>query len=154
MFFKKKNKDQICSPCKGTYITMENIDDQVFSKGLAGECFAIKPCDSEIYSPIKGEICMIFPSKHAIGIKTKNGKEVIVHVGLDTVTLKGKGFDISCEVGQNVEVGDILLKADFDFIRSNNLSDNVIVIATNFKLATVKKELILVEKGQLIANCE
>ncbi len=133
-FFAKKRK--ILSPCSGEFIKQENIRDEMFKKGILGTSFAIKPTENYIYSPISGLIKMIYPTKHALGIEVESGVEVLIHVGIDTVKLKGEGFEVLVKEGQKIEAGDLIMKVDFDLIKSKNYFEEVICVLINFKKIT------------------
>ena len=96
-----------------------------------GDGFAIKSYDGEIYSPVNGKVGVIFPTKHAIIIESECGREVLIHLGIETVKLEGKGFEVFVEVGQQVNAGDKLVKMDLDYIEKNAISTISPVIFTN-----------------------
>lgn len=103
---------RIFSPVKGQVIPLGEVKDQVFSQGVLGDGCAVLPEDGKIYSPVKGKISSIAETKHAYGISTEDGVEVLVHFGIDTVTLGGQGFDARVKVGDDVGVGDLLCVVD------------------------------------------
>lgn len=98
---------------------------------MMGEGFGINPTEGEVVSPVAGKVDNVFPTKHAIGLKTKNGLEILVHIGLDTVQLDGEGFNVLVSSGDTVQVGDPLLKFDLEFIRNNAKSVISPIIITN-----------------------
>ncbi len=154
MFKKKEKGITVYSPCTGLFMNAEEIHDEVFSKGLMGPSFSIKPDSNIVYSPIEGEIGMVFPTLHALGIKGKDGIECIVHIGVDTVKLEGKGFEVMVNEGDKVLNGTPLVKVDFDYIRSNNYYDEVIIAfqnTTKFEFRVNEKE---VNKDSVVAYCE
>ncbi|MGL5314071.1 MAG: PTS sugar transporter subunit IIA, partial [Peptostreptococcaceae bacterium] len=102
-----------------------------FSTKLMGDGFAINSSDGDIYSPVSGKVGVIFPTKHAIIIESEGGREVLIHLGIETVKLEGKGFEIFVEVGQEVKAGDKLVKMDIDYIEKNATSTISPVIFTN-----------------------
>lgn len=134
--FKKKEvpkpKVNLCvaSPVEGTLIDLESVKDQVFSAKMMGEGFAVVPNQETIVSPVEGTLVSVFPTGHAIGIRTKDNVDVLVHVGLDTVGLNGEGFDVFVKEGQNVKQGDALLKFDRNVIDAYHLDPTVMVIFT------------------------
>ena len=104
-------------PMTGDLLPLSEVPDEAFSAGLMGPGFGIRPMDGTVYAPFDGEVVMIFPTKHAIGLKSDAGLEVLIHVGLDTVKLDGKGFDLFVTDGQKIQRGDMLLKADINQIK-------------------------------------
>ena len=119
------------SPLKGQVVQLSEVPDEVFASGALGKGAAVKPCDGKIYAPFDGEITAQFPTNHAIGLTSKEGIEVLVHCGLDTVSLDGKGFTVHVQQGQAVKTGDLLLTMDLDYIQANNLETITPVIVIN-----------------------
>lgn len=119
--------EEFSSPCDGALVPMEEIPDEAFSSGVLGKCMGVIPENGNIYSPCDGTITMIADTLHAIGIKTPGGREVLVHVGLDTVTLQGKGFDCKVKIGDSVTKETLLLTADLTAIEEAGLNTMVIV---------------------------
>ncbi|MEO1773253.1 beta-glucoside-specific PTS transporter subunit IIABC [Candidatus Enterococcus ferrettii] len=119
------------SPIKGSIYPISEVNDAVFSKGLLGKGVAIHPEENSIYSPVDGEVITILESKHAIGLRSKDGIELLIHVGIDTVNLKGKPFEVFVKAGDQVSAGQLLIDADFDSIRNAGYDDTVIVVVTN-----------------------
>ncbi len=107
---------KIYSPLQGKLVALETVPDAVFSGKMMGEGVAIIPSSNKVLSPVKGKLTSVFPTKHAFGIETEDGVEVLIHVGIDTVDLKGKHFDLKVEQGEKVEIGDLLVEVDFDAI--------------------------------------
>ena len=102
-FFKKKNKGlEVDAVVDGTVMPITDVNDDVFSTKMLGDGFAIKPNDTQIYAPVAGTISTLFPTKHAIGIKTDEGLEILIHLGLDTVELKGAPFTVDVKQGNKV----------------------------------------------------
>lgn len=130
--FKKSKKEEIfVSPVSGKVIPIEKISDPMFAQKVMGDGFGVKPQSNEFYSPVSGEIVSIFPTKHAITFKTKNGLEILLHVGIDTVELNGEPFEISVEEGQVIEAGDKLGTVNREMLRDADKDDTLIVIITN-----------------------
>jgi PTS system N-acetylglucosamine-specific IIC component len=127
-------------PIKGEIIPITDVEDQVFSQKMMGDGFAIIPADGSVVSPVDGEVMNIFPTKHAIGIKSKQGYEILIHIGLDTVNLKGEGFTVLVEEGMQVKKGQTILKFDLDFIKKSAPSAVTPVVFTNLAKLTVKKQ--------------
>ena len=134
LFGKKNDVDknlEIKSPMNGTYVPIEDIPDPVFSEKMMGEGFGINPTDGEVVSPAAGEIMQVFPTHHAVGIKTDNGVELLIHIGLETVTMEGKGFEGFVSEGDRIEVGDKLVDFDMDLVKEEATSTISPVIITN-----------------------
>lgn len=138
--FLKKNKkeaaieaDGILAPTNGEILELSSVPDEVFSQKMMGDGFAIKSTDGMIVSPIDGTIEMVFETKHAVGLKSNDGLEILIHLGIDTVNLKGEGFEVFVNSGDKVKAGDKLIKMDVDFIQKNAKSDISPVIFTNLK---------------------
>lgn len=117
IFKKKEEQIEFLIPLEGTVMQIDDIPDEVFSKKMMGDGFGIDPKGNKVYSPVNGEIASLFPTKHAIGIKTDDGIEVLIHVGIDTVNLKGEGFTADVNVGDKVKAGDLLIEVDFSSIK-------------------------------------
>lgn len=116
-FMKGKKGIVISAPVKGECIPISEVADPTFADEILGKGIAIKPTDGKVYAPADGTITTLFPTGHAIGLQTTDGVEVLIHVGLDTVQLKGQYFDTKVEVNQEVKKGDLLLVADVEEIR-------------------------------------
>lgn len=121
----------IASPMIGEVVKLENVPDEVFASGAMGKGIAIKPADGTVVAPVNGEITLVFPTGHAVGIRTENGAEVLIHIGMDTVSLAGKGFKKFVEVGDKVEAGQKMIEFDLATIRDANLPIISPVIVTN-----------------------
>ncbi|RAS81072.1 PTS sugar transporter subunit IIA [Priestia endophytica] len=132
--FQKKVKTQteeIYSPLTGEIISLAEVPDPVFSNKMMGDGIAIIPKEGKLVSPVEGEIIQVFPTKHAIGIKSVRGLEILIHVGLETVDLKGEGFETFVEEGQSVKAGDVLSSFDIHFLESKNKEIVTPIIITN-----------------------
>ncbi|OTN77442.1 hypothetical protein A5886_002542 [Enterococcus sp. 8G7_MSG3316] len=127
------NEIDLHAVTKGTYIPLDNVPDEVFSTKLMGEGYAIQSETGTVFSPVTGEVTSVFPSKHAIGIKTMNGAEVLVHMGIDTVSLDGKGFDVFVKSGDHVTAQTKLAQMDLDYIKNQGKETMVIVLVTNME---------------------
>ncbi|WP_314063621.1 beta-glucoside-specific PTS transporter subunit IIABC [uncultured Vagococcus sp.] len=121
----------IFSPVGGNLVPMSEVNDETFSSGVMGKGMAIRPTSNEIVSPVNGVINTIFKTKHAIGLISDEGVEILIHVGVDTVKLDGKYFQLVCEEGQKVRVGDPLLRFERQKIISAGYDSTVITIVTN-----------------------
>ncbi|HAX1079971.1 TPA: PTS glucose transporter subunit IIA, partial [Enterococcus faecium] len=131
--FFRKNEISVVAPATGVFEKLEKLSDPVFSKGMMGQGFAIDAKNETIVSPIDGFVSSIFPTKHALGIKTKSGIEILVHVGIDTVELNGEGFDIKVQEGQKVKAGDILMTINFVVFEKNHKTKDVIVVFPDYQ---------------------
>ncbi|WKA55421.1 N-acetylglucosamine-specific PTS transporter subunit IIBC [Planococcus shixiaomingii] len=118
-------------PIEGEIIPLSEVPDEVFAQGMMGPGFAVVPTGNTVHSPIDGKVVSIFPTKHAIGLITDTGVEVLIHFGLDTVHLKGQGFDLLVEDGQLVQRGDALLRVDIGYVGANAPSIITPIIFTN-----------------------
>ncbi|WP_235846636.1 PTS sugar transporter subunit IIA [Neobacillus drentensis] len=127
-------------PIEGEIISITEVPDQVFSQKMMGEGFGIIPSKGTVVSPVDGEIMNVFPTKHAIGIKSKQGYEILIHIGLDTVKLKGEGFNVLVKEGQHITKGQEILNFDLEFIKKSVPSAITPVIFTNLKKLNVKKQ--------------
>lgn len=113
----------------GVSVDLSDVNDEVFSQKMMGEGIAIKPSDGKIYSPCDGTIAAVMKeSKHAVGIRTKDGVEFLIHVGIDTVVLNGEGFELHCKEGKTVKKGDLLLSFDRKFIKEKGLDDITMLV--------------------------
>lgn len=121
----------ITSPLKGKAISLHEVKDETFSSGIMGKGFAIIPEDDIIYAPCDGTIIVLPDTKHAIGIKADSGEEILIHIGIDTVELKGKSFETYVKVGQHIHKGEKLIKADMHSIKESGYDITVPVVCTN-----------------------
>lgn len=127
----KGTVEEIYSVASGEVIPITDVKDPVFSQKMMGEGFAVEPDNGYVYSPISGTVTSVFPTKHAIGLRTDAGLEVLIHVGLDTVALNGAPFSVKVVDGQRVEAGDLLLVADIDSIVAAKREKTIVVVYTN-----------------------
>ncbi|WP_203260977.1 beta-glucoside-specific PTS transporter subunit IIABC [Streptococcus uberis] len=121
----------IASPLNGDILPLDQVPDEVFASGAMGKGIAINPSEGVVYAPTKGTVSLVFATKHAIGFQTENGAELLIHVGMDTVSLEGKGFKALVEVGDTVEAGQKLLEFDMDAIKASGLPTITPIIVTN-----------------------
>ncbi len=137
MFGFKKKKLELAMPVDGKIISLAEVLDEVFSTGMMGQGFAIEPSSDEIYAPVAGTITNIFPTKHAISLKTKEGLELLLHLGLDTVELAGKPFEMFVSANQKVTPDTLLCKMDQSQITAAKKSTVVVVLVTSGEDVTV-----------------
>jgi len=130
-FGNKVDRDVLVSPVSGYLLRIEDVPDPVFSQKLMGEGLAIKPKDGLIVAPVSGEIVQVADTKHAFGIKTKLGAELLVHIGLETVALKGKGFQTFVSVGDVVNKGDRMVEVDLNYMENHASSTIIPIVITN-----------------------
>ena len=124
-------KEQIVPLTNGELVNISQVPDEVFSSKMMGDGFAMKTSDGIIVSPVEGTIVTVFTTKHSVTINSVDGREVLIHLGVDTVSLKGEGFETFVEENQKVKVGDKLVKMDVEFIEKNAKSSMPIVVFTN-----------------------
>lgn len=129
--FKKEKIKTIHAPLSGKIIPLEDVPDPVFSQKMMGEGVAIQPHEGKVLSPVDGEVIQVIKTKHAIGLQTTDGVEVLIHIGLETVDLKGEGFNVHVATGDKVKVGQSLMEFDLEFIRKHAKSIITPVVITN-----------------------
>lgn len=137
--FKKKKELEIGSPAKGACVSIKEVPDPTFSEEILGKGIAVKPSEGKFYAPVSGTIGTLFPTLHALGITTPEGAEVLLHIGLDTVSLKGEHFTAHVKEGDTVEKGDLLLEADLEAIQSagyQTITPIVICNSDEFEIET------------------
>ena len=123
--------EKLRSPIVGEVVALSEVNDPVFSSGVMGQGIAVKPSKGVVYAPADAEIAIAFPTGHAYGLKTDNGAEILIHVGIDTVSLNGEGFEAKVSQGDRVRAGDIIGTFDSEVIAANGLDDTTMVIITN-----------------------
>ncbi|WHZ05183.1 PTS glucose transporter subunit IIA [Neobacillus sp. YX16] len=128
---KIESETTILQPLEGEIVPLDVVPDPVFSQKMIGDGFAINPTNGSVVSPVDGEVISVFPTKHAVSIKSNGGREILIHVGLETVGLNGEGFTAFVSDGQNVQKGQKLLEADFQSIKDKVPSIITPVIFTN-----------------------
>lgn len=124
---------ELVSPLDGELLPLSEVKDEVFSSGAMGEGVAIEPSQGVLHAPANGRVVMTFPTGHAIGMKTKDGAEILMHIGMDTVNLQGKGFETLVDKGDEVKAGDELVKFDIDEIHSAGYIVTTSIVVTNSK---------------------
>lgn len=123
-------KNKIYAPLTGTYIPVSEVEDQVFSSGVLGMGCGIRPDEGMLYAPVTGTVRMIADTKHALGIVSEDGIEYLLHIGLDTVKLNGKGFEVKVKIGERVRAGQLLVKFDMQMIKKAGYSTTTVFVMT------------------------
>ncbi|WP_261446173.1 PTS transporter subunit IIBC [Streptococcus mitis] len=141
--------EEVYSVADGQVVALEQVKDPVFAQKMMGDGFAVEPANGNIVSPVSGTVSSIFPTKHALGLVTEPGLEVLVHIGLDTVSLEGKPFTVHVAEGQKVAAGDLLVTADLDAIRAAGRETSTVVVFTN---GDAIKSVKLEQTGSLAAK--
>ena len=132
----KKEEKQISekvikSPMNGTVIPLSEVPDAVFSSEMLGKGFGVEPSEGKAYAPVDGEVTTVFDTKHALGLMSENGVELLIHIGMDTVKLNGRGFDVKVKAGDQVKAGDLLAEFDMNLIKSEGYPVTTAVVITN-----------------------
>jgi sugar PTS system EIIA component len=133
LFGKKevKKEETIVAPLTGKIVSIEEVPDPTFSQKMMGDGIAIEPTEGVVVSPVDGEIVQFFHTKHAIGIQSESGAEILIHVGLETVNMNGEGFEGYVNVGDKVKAGDKLLTFDLDLIKEKAANTVTPIVITN-----------------------
>ena len=129
----------LSAPLEGKVLPLSSVHDDVFSKKMLGDGIAITPTKGELYAPVDGRIEMVYNSHHALGMKTADGIEILFHIGIDTVNMEGKGFEVLVQEQEQVAKGDLLVRFDIDKIKDAGFDPTTMIIITNPK--NVKIEL-------------
>lgn len=156
-FKKKKATNELLAPTNGEVVELSETNDPVFSTGAMGQGFGLDPTDGTIYAPVTGKITLVAETKHAIGFETTDGLQVLVHLGIDTVELKGKGFDLPVTAGQEVNAQDKLGTMDLEQIKTAGYQTTVLTVITNSSdldlnlnvttgMTTARKAVTVIEK--------
>lgn len=138
--FKKKKYVDIYSPINGRLLKIEDVPDPVFSQKMVGDGVALEPTEGIVYSPVNGTIIQLFPTKHALGIKTEEGLEILIHIGMDTVEMKGNGFESFVSEGEKVKIGNKLLKFDMELVKKEHPLTSPIIITNMDIVDKIVKE--------------
>lgn len=128
----KNNKETIIigSPVNGVAAELSETPDEAFAKKMMGDGAVVRPTDGKVYAPENGEVCFVFETKHAIGFLTDTGISMLMHMGIDTMKLNGKGFKVFVKQGQKVKKGDLLMQMDLAYIKENAASDVSPILCT------------------------
>lgn len=128
---KKPNELNLHSVSNGLFVPIGEVKDDVFSQKMLGDGFAIRPAVKEVYSPVSGVVTSVFPTKHAIGLKSETGVEVLVHMGIDTVELQGKPFDVFVKEGDTITPSTKLADMDLVMLETEGKQKDILVIVTS-----------------------
>jgi sugar PTS system EIIA component len=128
-----QNIDEVvlASPMSGEIISLTEVPDPVFSQKMMGDGVAVHPSEGKVVAPVDAKVLNVFPTKHAIGLEAAGGLELLIHVGLDTVNMKGEGFDVKVSEGDQVKKGDVLLTYSLELVREKAASVMTPMIVTN-----------------------
>ena len=140
--FNKKKTTELFNPVRGNVVPLSSVHDEVFASEAMGTGFGVFPSSGEIYSPTKATVTAIFPTKHAISLVTKNGMEILIHIGIDTVELNGEGFDILVQTDDKVDKDTLLAKVNIDYLEKQHKKTDVMVIFTNLKDKKLNLDLV------------
>lgn len=145
----KQTEETVYAPLTGSLLNLEDVPDPVFSQKMMGDGMAIEPAEGVLVSPVDGDIIQLFHTKHAIGIKSATGMELLLHIGLETVSMNGEGFEAFVKEGDKVKVGDKLITFDLNLIKEKAASTITPIIITNGDIIenVVKSDLGQVARG-------
>lgn len=121
---------EIITPVKGKLINVEEVKDPVFAQSMMGQSIAIEPADKDVVAPCNGTLEAVFPTGHAFGIRMADGTGLLIHIGIDTVSLNGEGFKVFKKQGDKVKAGEKVVSADFDLIKKKGLEASTMLIIT------------------------
>lgn len=131
LFGKKTEEEILTAPITGKLVQLEDVPDPVFSEKMMGDGLAIEPSEGVVVAPVDAKVLQVFPTKHAVGLETNNGIEILIHIGLETVSLNGEGFESFVKEGDKVKQGDKLISFDIDIIKEKAKSTVTPIIITN-----------------------
>jgi len=158
-FLKKKEKeydDIIAAPVKGEAVPSSEVNDPTFAEEMLGKGMAIKPAEGKVYAPFDGTVALVFDTKHAVSLVSEKGAEVLIHVGLDTVMLKGEHYTAHVESGATVKKGDLLLEFDMEAIKAagyDTITPVLVCNADDYK-DVVRTTGKMVEPGDVVMQLE
>lgn len=150
--FRQEKSSEYYAYGNGELAMIQKTPDESFAQEMMGKGVVLFPTEGSLYAPCDGEIIFVFPTKHAIGIKSSDGAEILLHVGIDTVKLEGKGFDVKIEAGQKVKMGDKLMDFDLEYVQKNAVSTAIPMVFTNLEENRQIEIVTLgeVDKGKMI----
>jgi PTS system glucose-specific IIA component len=152
--FGKKKELEVFAPVDGEVIELSKVEDEVFADGMLGDGLAFVPANGHFSAPIEGKLVTVFPSGHAYGIRSKGGVEILLHIGLDTVSLNGEGFDIKVKQDESVKAGDALVDVDIASVAKKVPSMQTPLVFTTDSMDGKSIEIVKkgkVSKGELVA---
>lgn len=136
----KGERVELVAVARGAFVPLEEVSDAVFASKTVGDGYALQPADGDVYAPVSGTVTVVFPTKHAIGLETDDGVEVLVHLGIDTVSLQGEGFEVFCAPGDRVDPSTLIARVDLDAVRGAGKDPVILVLVTNLgKVSTVNE---------------
>lgn len=152
LFGKKETLVDLVAPITGKVVKIEDVPDQVFSQKMIGDGIAVEPVEGVVVAPVDGEIAQIFPTNHAVGIRTQDGLEVLIHIGMETVAMGGEGFTGHVKQGDKVKAGDTLVTFDLDLVKEKAESTISPIVITNSEAveSLTKTEANLVTFGKSV----
>lgn len=137
----KAKQERLKAPITGKVIPIEEVPDPVFAEKMMGDGIAFIPAEGKVFAPIAATIKQVFPTKHAIGLESNNGLEILIHIGLDTVNMKGEGFIVHIKEGDQVSMGDLLVEFDLEKVEENAASTiTPMVILNGDNLKSLEKK--------------
>ena len=153
--FNKTQIEELLSPLHGEVVPLSEVPDPVFAQKMMGEGIAIIPQNGKVVSPVSGHVVQVFPTKHAIGIKSKGGLEILIHIGLETVELNGEGFNVLVDSNQPIRAGDPLVNVNLEYLKSQNKEIVTPIIMTNMEKVQEIKPIDKKETtwGELLLTC-
>lgn len=141
LFQKKPKEERIFAPVRGQVVAIEEVPDPTFSEKMMGDGIAIKPTEGLLVAPFDGEVVQVFPTKHAIGLRGASGLELLIHIGLETVTLNGEGFETAVKAGDKVKKGDTLITFDLALIQEKAADTITSIVVTNGEAVHLDKRI-------------
>ena len=145
----EKESETVVCPVDGKVALLSEAPDETFASEMMGKGLVIFPTSNKFYAPVDGKVSFVFGTKHAIGMVSDKGTEILLHIGMDTVTLNGEGFNVVVENGQTIKKSDLLAEVDLDFIKSKGLSTATPMVFTNLE---ADSKLKVVKMGECKAN--
>lgn len=136
----RKKELEILAPLSGEAIVLKDVNDPVFSQGMMGEGAAIVPTNGDLFAPVDGEVVMIAPTKHALGLKTKEGVEIMLHFGIDSFKTDGNGFEYYVKIGDKISAGDKIGSLDLEFFKKEKIDMTTVVVLLNKEKITKNVE--------------
>jgi PTS system glucose-specific IIA component len=135
LFGKKKKitEEQILASVDGQFVAIEEVPDPTFAQKMMGDGVAIQPTNGNVVAPIEGEVIQVFPTKHAVGLRGRSGMELLIHIGLETVSMNGEGFQAHVKAGDKVKPGQPLITFDLDLVNEKAVSSIIPMVITNME---------------------